>query len=95
MQDVPKYAIGEVPTQVYSVEFTLPVRGPGYWIVVERMILEGGDTWVAVGQPDSPGLVRLDRLELDLDGRTIADGKLYYATRERAQQFIERWKGKA
>jgi hypothetical protein len=95
MQEVPsRYAKGEIPAVVFTVEFVVPIRGPGYWVVIEKQILEGGDTWVAVGSPDAPGLVRLDRLELDLDGITIAGDKLYYATRERAQKFIDRWSGK-
>ena len=89
------YAKGEVPTHVYSVLFTLPLgTGPGYWVIEERPILESADAWVAVGHHDAPGLVRLDRMELDLDGITIAGDRLYYATRERAQRFIDRWKGK-
>ena len=83
----------EAPRYVYSVAFCQPARiGPGYWLVEERPILESADTWVVVGYHDSPGLVKLNRNELDLDGMTVAIDRIFYSTRERAQRFVDRWK---
>ena len=74
----------EVPLYVYSVAFCQPLRvGPGYWLVEERPILESADTWIVVGSIGAPGIVKLDRMELDLDGMTVVDDRIFYATRER------------
>ena len=82
----------EVPVYVYSVRFCQPPKlGPAYWIVEDRLILESCDTWVVVGSLEVPGLIKLNRLELDLDGLTVVGDRIYYATRERAQRFIDRW----
>ncbi len=85
-------AKGEVPTHVFSVFFDLPLEGgAGEWTIEARPILEAGDSWIVVGYSDAPGIVKLDRMELDLDGKTVAGDRLFYATRSLAQRFIDRW----
>lgn len=81
----------EAPQFVYSVAFCQPAGiGPGYHLIEERAIVESADTWVVVGYHDAPGYVKLNRLELDLDGMTVAMDRIFYATKERAQRFVDR-----
>ena len=83
----------EVPNYVYSVRLSRScVSRPGDWTIDEIEILESSDTWIVVRQTEAPGLTKLDRLELDLDGVTVAGDRLFYATLERARKFIDRGK---
>ena len=82
----------EVPTYVFSLRWCEPPKlGAPYWIVEERRILESADTWIVIGDVEAPGMLRLNRLELDMDGMTILGDQIFYATRSRAQRFIDRW----
>ena len=82
--EVPRYVFSVVPTQSAA-------SGSMYWTVEEHPILESSDSWIVVGCDLAPGILKLDRMELDLNGMTVAGDKLFYATRERAQHFIRRW----
>jgi len=83
----------EPPKYVYSVAFCQPAGiGLGYYLVEEREIVESADTWVVVGYHDAPGFVKLNRLELDLDGMTVVGDRIFYSTHERALRFVDRCK---
>ena len=84
----------EVPTYVFSVRWSQPAKiGAPYWVIEELLILESSDSWIVVRDNNPPGITKLDRQELDLDGITVVGERIFYAARERAQRFINRWHG--